>query len=148
MQLNDIAPSVGFKKSKRVGRGPGSGHGKTSCRGHKGAKARSGRHWFIGMEGGNVPMFRKMPRFGFKHEKNVEFQIVNLKDLEERFDNNATVDPQALFDKNLIKNPLKPVKVLGNGKLSKKFTVSAHKYSSKAQAAIEATGGKVACLSL
>jgi len=147
MQLNDIQPTVGFKKSKRIGRGPGSGHGKTSCRGHKGAKSRSGRHWFIGMEGGNVPMFRKMPRFGFKHT-NTDFQIVNLKDLEERFDDGATVDPQAMFDKNLIKNPMMPIKILGTGKLTKKFTVSAQQYSAKAKEAIEATGGKVACLSL
>jgi large subunit ribosomal protein L15 len=145
MQLNDIKPTVGFKKMKRIGRGPGSGHGKTSCRGHKGAKSRSGRHWFIGMEGGNVPMFRKMPRYGFKHE-NTDYQIVNLKDLEERFDDNAVVTPEAMFEKGLIKNPMQPVKVLGNGKLTKKFTVSASKYSAKAQEAIEATGGKVACL--
>lgn len=145
MELKDIRPTVKNKTRKRVGRGPGSGHGKTSCRGHKGAKARSGRFWYIGMDGGNVPFYRKLPKRGFTSTK-PDAQIVNLKDIEERFDSGAQVDPQALFEKNLIKNPMVPVKILAKGILTKKINVTAHLFSEKARIVIEEKGGKAECL--
>jgi large subunit ribosomal protein L15 len=148
MQLKDVQPSNKRKQTKRVGRGSGSGHGKTSCRGMKGAKSRSGRLWYIGMEGGNVPFYRKLPKRGFNHYKRNPFQIVNIKDLSERFAADDEVTPNALFEKSLIKNPNKPVKILGKGTLDKALQVSAHQFSEIARKAIEEKGGKIQCLSL
>jgi len=147
MQLNELKPTVKNKKVKRVGRGPGSGHGKTSTKGHKGAKARSGRLWFIGMEGGNVPMFRKLPKYGFKHF-NTDYQEVNLKDLESTFDADSVIDAEALVAKKLIKNAKKPLKILGAGKITKKFTVKANKFSKKAVESISSLGGKTEVIEL
>jgi len=114
----------------------------------KGAKSRSGRLWYIGMEGGNVPFYRKLPKRGFNHYKRNPFQIVNIKDLSERFAADDDVTPEALFEKNLIKNPKKPVKILGKGILDKALQVSAHQFSEIARKAIEEKGGKIQCLSL
>lgn len=143
MQLHDIKPLKRFKNAKRIGRGPGSGHGKTSTRGHKGEKSRSGRLFYIGFEGGNLPFLRKIPKRGFFHKKRRTYQIVNIQDLNSRFDKEDKVNPEALFSKNLIKKKDGFVKILGKGAINKKLVVYAHKFSKKAQAKIEKVGGKV-----
>ena len=143
MQLKDIRPQVRYKKSKRVGRGPGSGHGKTSGKGHKGAKARSGRLFYIGFEGGSLPFLRKLPKRGFNHRKRLKYQIVNTQDLNSRCKPNDEVNPQSLFSLNLIKNKDGLVKILGKGILEKSLVVYAHKFSKLAEAKISKTGGKI-----
>jgi large subunit ribosomal protein L15 len=127
---------------KRVGRGPGSGHGKTAARGEKGQKSRSGFSRQPGFEGGQMPLHRRLPKRGFTNIFKKEYAVVNLSDLE-RFDNGATVDEAALRQAGLVKGQNDGVKVLGNGKLSKKLTVSATKFSATAKQAIEAAGGSV-----
>ena len=146
MQLHDIVPIKRFKKAKRLGRGPGSGHGKTSTRGHKGAKARSGRLFYIGFEGGNLPFLRKIPKRGFNRRKNYVFQIVNVQDIDKRFKQNDKVNVQDLFSANLIKNKETYVKILGKGTVNKKLTVCAHKFSAKAKDKIEKAGGSIEVL--
>jgi len=127
---------------KRVGRGQGSGQGKTAGRGHKGAKSRSGFHFKRGFEGGQMPLHRRLPKRGFTNIFKKDYAVVNLSDLE-RFDNGATVDEAALRQAGLVKGRNDGIKVLGNGKLSKKLTVSATKFSATAKSAIEAAGGTV-----
>ena len=144
MRINDLHPQVGEKKSvKRLGRGIGSGHGKTSTKGHKGQWARSGGGVRPGFEGGQMPLIRRVPKRGFNnHFRNV-YSIVNLSVLE-GFENNATVDIAALNEKGLIKIVKGSVglKVLGNGTLSKALTVKADSFSASAKEAIEKAGGK------
>ena len=143
MELNNLKPKKGARHAKkRVGRGPGSGHGKTSSRGEKGQKSRSGFSRKLGFEGGQMPLHRRLPKRGFTNIFKKEYAVVNLADLE-RFDNGATVDEAALRKAGMVKGQVDGVKVLGNGKLSKKLTVSATKFSATAKQAIEAAGGSV-----
>jgi large subunit ribosomal protein L15 len=141
MELNNLKPKKGSRHAKkRVGRGPGSGHGKTAGRGEKGQKSRSGFSRTLGFEGGQMPLHRRLPKRGFTNIFKKEYAVVNLSDLE-RFDNGATVDETALRQAGLVKGRNDGVKVLGNGKLSKKLTVSATKFSESAKKSIEAAGG-------
>ena len=125
------------KKNKRVGRGPGSGHGKTSTRGHKGKKARTGGTVQRGFEGGQMPLHRRMPKFGFTNVFRTDYSVVNLDQLA-RFD--GAVTPELLAQVGLTK-PGMPVKVLGRGKLTKKLEVKAHKFSNRAAQGIKSAGG-------
>jgi large subunit ribosomal protein L15 len=141
MELSNLKPKRGARHvKKRVGRGPGSGHGKTSGRGEKGQKSRSGYASKLGFEGGQMPLHRRLPKRGFTNIFKKEHAIVNLSDLE-RFDNGATVDEAVLRQAGLIKGQHDGIKVLGNGKLSKKLTVHAKKFSETARKQIEAAGG-------
>ena len=143
MELSNLKPKKGARHAKkRVGRGPGSGHGKTSSRGEKGQKSRSGYSAKLGFEGGQMPLHRRLPKRGFTNIFKKEYAVINLADLE-RFDNGATVDEAALRQAGLVKGRNDGIKVLGNGKLSKKLTVSATKFSATARQSIEAAGGTV-----
>ena len=143
MELSNLKPKKGARHAKkRVGRGPGSGHGKTAARGEKGQKSRSGFSRMRGFEGGQMPLHRRLPKRGFTNIFKKDYAVVNLADLE-RFDNGATVDEAALRHAGLVKGQNDGIKVLGNGKLSKKLTVSATKFSATAKQAIEAAGGTV-----
>ena len=143
MELSNLKPKKGARHAKkRIGRGPGSGHGKTAGRGEKGQKSRSGFSRQPGFEGGQMPLHRRLPKRGFTNIFKKEYAVVNLADLE-RFDNGATVDETALRQAGLVKGRNDGIKVLGNGKLSKKLTVSATKFSATAKQAIEAAGGSV-----
>lgn len=137
------APDGSRKKRKRVGRGPGSGLGKTSGKGHKGQKSRSGRMRIAGFEGGQMPLQRRLPKFGFKNPFRVEYVPVNLDRLDALFDDGATVDLEAWAAKGILKKKKHLVKVLGQGQLTKKLHVSAHAFSQKAKEAIENAGGSV-----
>ncbi|MFH1791355.1 MAG: 50S ribosomal protein L15 [Candidatus Omnitrophota bacterium] len=142
MKLSDIRAPYGYRRrTKRRGRGPGSGHGKTSCRGHKGAKSRSGPGTHMGFEGGQMPLIRRIPKRGFRHVRNTVVQIVNMENLNV-FDNGAVIDAALLKDKGLIHKTCLPVKVLGKGKIGKSITVRAQAFSGSAKSAIEAAGGK------
>jgi large subunit ribosomal protein L15 len=140
MNLTDLKPNEGAThRRKRIGRGPGSGHGKTSGKGHKGDKARGNTR--PGFEGGQTPLHRRLPHFrGFKAIFKKEFAIVNLSALE-RFDNGAVVTPEVLQEQRIIGDLKDGVKILGDGELSKKLTVKAHHFSKSAQEKIEALGG-------
>ncbi|MBI49360.1 MAG: 50S ribosomal protein L15 [Crocinitomicaceae bacterium] len=145
MNLSNIKPAKGsIKKRKRVGRGEGSGHGGTSARGHKGAKSRSGYSSKIGFEGGQMPLQRRVPKFGFTSPNRVEYKGVNLDTLQELVDKikKNTIVPQDFIDNGLA-NKKDLIKVLGRGELKAKVEVTAHNFSKSAQAAIEATGGSV-----
>jgi large subunit ribosomal protein L15 len=129
------------KKTKRVGRGPGSGHGKTSCRGHKGQHARSGskhKSWF---EGGQMPLQRRIPKRGFHSRTKIAYQVVNLSDLG-RIEGNQ-VTPESLFKVKMIRSRVEPLKILGNGEITRALEVTAHAFSQSAAQKIEAAGGKV-----
>lgn len=142
MKPHELKPSPGsHKKPKRVGRGPGSGHGKTSTRGHKGQNARSGGGVRRGFEGGQMPLHRRLPKRGFTNIFKKHYSVVNVKDLE-RFDDGETAAPESLKEKGLV-NKRQPVKILGEGELTKKITVKAHKFSQVAIQKIEASGGRV-----
>jgi len=142
--IHEITEQVGkHKRRKRIGRGPGSGHGKTAGRGHKGAKSRAGWSGSIHplYEGGQMPYFRRIPKRGFSNARfRREFAIINVKLLEANFDAGAEVTPQVLAERHLIPKHL-PVKILGEGELSKKLTVKAAKFSAAAKQKIEAAGG-------
>ena len=144
MKLHTMQPNVGATTTrKRVGRGPGSGLGKTSGKGHKGQNARSGGGVRPGFEGGQLPLFRRLPKRGFSNARfKTRFATINLSDLN-RFEDGAVVTPELLKEMGLIKNQLDGIKVLGNGKLEKKLTVKAHQFSSSAQREIEGNGGKI-----
>ncbi len=129
----------------RIGRGPGSGNGKTSGRGQKGQKARSGGGVRLGFEGGQTPLARRLPKRGFTNFNRKEYAIVNLSTLEQ-FEDGTNVNAALLIEKGIIKKELSGLKVLGNGELTKKLTVSAVKFSKSAQEAIEKAGGKVEVL--
>ena len=144
LRLDNLRPNPGaVREKKRVGRGHGSGHGKTSGRGQKGQKARSGWKGGTrpGFEGGQTPLYMRFPKRGFSTAPfKKEYAIVNVKDLEERFEDGAVITPEVLREVGLVKKKL-PVKILGDGELTKKFTVKAHKFSASAKAKIEAAGG-------
>src|SRR5215218_2397628 len=141
MGLNNLKPADRSKfKKKRVGRGPGSGLGKTSGRGHKGAQSRSGYHFKRGFEGGQMPLHRRVPKRGFHNPFRVEYAVVNLDTLAERFDEGTTVTLELLRERGVApKSGL--IKVLARGDISKKLTVQAHKFSGKAAEKIAAAGG-------
>src|ERR1039457_3854866 len=141
MELNTLKPALGSTKNrKRIGRGPGSGHGKTSTKGHKGQKARSGGSIKAGFEGGQMPLQRRLPKRGFTPLDRLEYSVVNLKQLEV-FDAGSIVDAAALVSKGLIKNSCSAVKILGKGDLSKSLKVNATKFSQSAKDKIIASGG-------
>lgn len=142
MELHDLHPAPGAKRTrKRVGRGPGSGNGKTAGKGHKGQKSRSGYSRRFGFEGGQMPLVRRLPKRGFTNIFRVEFQVVNLRDLDRVFADGDVVSPETLQEKGLARGGKRPVKVLGDGELSKKLNVQAHKFSASARAGIEKAGG-------
>jgi large subunit ribosomal protein L15 len=141
MRLEELKPAAGAtKKSKRVGRGPGSGNGKTAGKGHKGQKARSGGVKGAGFEGGQMPLQRRIPKRGFTNIFRKEYAVVNLKDLEAS--GTDTVTPETLIQKGLIKDMKAGLKVLGTGEVKAKLTVRAHKFSKSAIEKIQAAGGK------
>ena len=143
MDLSNLKPAKGStKSSKRLGRGQGSGRGGTSTRGHKGAKSRSGYSQKIGFEGGQMPLHRRVPKWGFKNRNRVEYRGINVDVLQKLFEskNITVIDPDILYANGLIsKNDL--VKILGRGEFSAKLEVKAHAFSDKAKEAIEAQGG-------
>jgi large subunit ribosomal protein L15 len=141
MELNTLKPALGSTKNrKRIGRGPGSGHGKTATKGHKGQKARSGGSIKAGFEGGQMPLQRRLPKRGFTPIDRIEYSVVNLKQLD-IFEAGTVVDAAALVSKGLIKNSCNAVKILGNGDLSKALKVTATKFSQSARDKIVASGG-------
>ena len=143
MRLNTLSPAEGSKKAgKRLGRGIGSGLGKTGGRGHKGQNSRSGGGVRRGFEGGQMPLYRRLPKRGFKNIFAKEYSEVNVEQLN-RFEDNAVVDPVALVEAGILKNVLDGVRVLGSGELSKALTVRAQGFTKGAQQKIEAAGGKV-----
>ena len=143
-ELHDLTPTDGSRRGrKRVGRGPGSGRGQTATRGTKGQKARSGGGIHPRFEGGQMPLVRRIPKRGFKNFRRVEYQVVNVRDLE-RFE--GDVSPVALKDAGLIGTVRRPVKVLGQGEVEKSLSVSAHAFSRSARAKIEAAGGSVSLI--
>jgi len=146
MNLADVrAAYIPRKKRKRVGRGIGSGLGKTAGRGHKGQDARSGGGVKPGFEGGQMPLYRRLPKRGFNNAKfRTVYSIVNVAQLEKAFDNGATVDAAAIRGARLVNAKEGPIKVLGGGDLSKQLHVKADRFSESAKAKIEAAGGSVA----
>ena len=142
MKLHELHPAAGSTAApKRLGRGSGSGLGKTSGKGHKGAKARSGGGKRPGFEGGQMPLYRRIPKRGFNNVFGTEYAEVNVERLEV-FENGETVDAQALLEKKIIRKELDGIKILGGGELTKKLTVRAAKFSGTAKEKIEAAGGK------
>lgn len=143
MQLHDLAPGPGSRKNrKRVGRGPGSGMGKTSTRGHKGLKARSGGSVRPGFEGGQMPIYRRLPKRGFTNIFKTNNAVLNVKDLE-RFEEGVTIDPQILYQANLVKGRVDGIKILGTGDVTKKLVLKDLLVSRTAREKIEAAGGSV-----
>ena len=143
MKLHELSPAAGSKKAvTRLGRGAGSGQGKTAGKGHKGQKARAGRGMRPGFEGGQMPLQRRVPKRGFVNIFGKEFSIVNVSALDQSFEDGAVVDIDALIEKGLVKKVLDGVKILGNGEISKKLTVQVNAYSEAAKQKIEAAGGK------
>ena len=149
--LSNLTPAKGSrKKTKRIGRGQGSGDGGTATKGHKGAKARSGHKFKLWFEGGQMPLTRRVPKFGFTPRNRVEKQVVNLSTLEElvskkRIEN--TVTPEVLYNAGAISKKNEPVKILGDGELKTKLQITAHAFSKSAKTKIEAVGGTVTVLS-
>lgn len=143
MKLHELQPVEGSRHSrKRVGRGTGSGHGKTSCRGHKGQNSRSGGGVRPAFEGGQTPLFKRLPKRGFTNVNHKEYAIVNVEDLNV-FEAGSVVTIENLQEKGLVKKVYDGVKVLGNGKLDKNLTVKANKFSKTAEAAITSAGGNI-----
>ncbi|CAG9622202.1 50S ribosomal protein L15 [Sutcliffiella rhizosphaerae] len=143
MKLHELKPNEGSRKERnRVGRGTGSGNGKTSGKGHKGQNARSGGGVRPGFEGGQTPLFQRLPKRGFTNINRKEYAIINLDTLN-RFEEGTEVTPELLIETGLVSKLNAGLKVLGNGSVEKKLTVRAHKFSSAAKEAIEAAGGSV-----
>ena len=141
MKLHELSPAEGSAKSAwRKGRGPGSGNGKTAGKGHKGQNARSGGGVRPGFEGGQIPLYRKLPKRGFTNHFAKNYAIVNVSDLN-RFDDGAVIDVEALLAAKIIRKPMDGVKVLGGGEITKKVTVKAAVFSATAKEKIEAAGG-------
>ena len=142
MRIEDIKPAVGSRKrSKRVGRGVGSGHGKTSCKGHKGQKARSGGTTGLGFEGGQMPLQRRLPKVGFKNRSRIEYAVINLDKINS-LKGIDVITPEALIEKRIIRDIKDGIKVLGDGKLERPVTVKATAFSVSATEKIAAAGGK------
>lgn len=143
MNLHDLTPAKGAKKRrKRIGRGPGSGHGKTATKGHKGLLARSGGGKRPGFEGGQMPLIRRLPKFGFVNNFRTEYSIVNVSSFQD-WNGSGTITPQAMVDAGLVKRKTLPIKILGNGELNKSLVIQAHKFSKSAEAKIQSAGGRV-----
>ena len=142
MELSNLRPAEGSTQSDnfRRGRGHGSGNGKTAGKGHKGQKARSGAPR-PGFEGGQMPLYRRIPKRGFTNRNSLEIIGINVSTLEKNFDNGAEVTVETLIEAGVVKNPRDGVKILGNGELTKKLTVKVNAFSASAQAKIEAAGG-------
>ncbi len=142
MKLHEMKPAVGARKSrKRIGRGIGSGYGKTSGKGHKGQNARTGGGVRLGFEGGQTPLFQRLPKRGFTNVTRKEYAVVNLDKLN-LFDEGTEVTPELLLELGVVSKAKSGIKILGNGNLEKKLTVKAHKFSATAKAAIEKAGGQ------
>ena len=147
MKIHELSPADGSRKTrKRVGRGPGSGHGKTSCRGHKGQKSRSGGGPRPGFEGGQMPLQRRLPKRGFTNIFKKRYNIINIKDLN-RFEPNASLDTEALKKAGLVKKQEDGIKLLGNGEVTFPVFIKVHKVSNSAREKIEALGGTVEIIS-
>ena len=149
--LSNLTPAKGSRrKVKRIGRGQGSGHGKTATKGHKGAKSRSGHKFKLWFEGGQMPLSRRVPKFGFKSRNREEVHVVNVENLErvvaEKKMSGTVVTPEVMYSLGLIAKKSVPVKILGNGHLKSKLEVSAHAFSKSAVAKIEAAGGTTTVL--
>ena len=143
MQINELSPAEGSrKKRKRVGRGPGSGHGKTCCRGHKGQRSRSGGGVRSGFEGGQMPLQRRLPKRGFTNIFRKEYNILNVEDLN-RFEPDALLDAEAFKQAGLIKKMMDGIKLLGTGEITHPVVVRIQKVSKAAKEKVEAAGGKV-----
>lgn len=143
MELNSLRPALGStKKNKRIGRGIGSGHGKTATKGHKGQKARSGGSVKPGFEGGQMPLQRRLPKRGFRPLERNEYVVINLQQLDV-FDAGSCVDRDAMDAKGVLKKSALPVKVLGNGEITKSLKIKADKFSKSAIEKIQAAGGSV-----
>jgi large subunit ribosomal protein L15 len=142
MKLHTMKPAEGSRtKRKRIGRGIGSGFGKTSGRGHGGQNSRSGGGVRLGFEGGQIPLFQRLPKRGFTNINRKDYAIVNLDTLN-RFDEGTEVTPELLIESGIVSNAKSGIKILGNGTLEKKITVRAHKFSASAKEAIEKAGGQ------
>lgn len=142
MKLHELQPAAGAKRaSKRVGRGTGSGHGKTAGRGSKGQLSRSGGGKGPGFEGGQTPLYRQLPKRGFTNKYRVEYAVVNIRDLERVFEAGEEVDRDTLCEKGLVREHDVLIKVLGDGELTKSLTVRADKFSESAMSKIKAAGG-------
>ena len=143
MKLNELRPAEGSAKSAyRKGRGPGSGNGKTAGKGHKGQNARSGGGVRPGFEGGQIPLYRKHPKRGFNNKFATNYAIVNVQTINDKFENGAVVDMDALLAAKIIRKPMDGLKVLGNGELTKNVTVKANIFSATAKEKITAAGGQ------
>ena len=143
MKLHELSPALGSKQTRnRIGRGLGSGNGKTAGKGMKGQNSRSGGGTRTGFEGGQMPIYRRLPKRGFKNIFAKEYAEVNVSTLE-RFDDGATVDPVALVEAGILKNVQDGIRILGNGELTKKLTVRANGFTKTAESKITAAGGKV-----
>ncbi len=142
MNLSNLRPAEGSTKTrKRIGRGQGSGYGGTSTRGHKGAQSRSGYSKKAGFEGGQMPIYRRLPKFGFTPLKRKEFKVINLDKLQELADNNITVIDTEVLIKEGLMSPKHLIKILGNGTLTAKLEIKAHAFSKTAEEAIKTAGG-------
>ena len=143
MNLSNLKPAKGSQKArKRVGRGPGSGHGKTSCRGHKGQNSRSGGGAPLGFEGGQMPLTRRLPKRGFTNIFKKRYALINITDLA-NFDKDSIVDASALVEKGLVGKVYDGIKLLGNGEIDKPINLKVHKWSKAAMDKIVAAGGKI-----
>ena len=143
MKLHELKPAAGSRKERnRVGRGTGSGNGKTAGKGHKGQNARSGGGVRLGFEGGQTPLFRRLPKRGFTNVNRKDYAVVNIDTLN-RFEEGAEVTPELLIESGVVKSEKVGIKILANGNVEKKLTVKAHKFSAAAKEAIEAAGGKI-----
>jgi len=143
MNLSNLKPAKGSQKArKRVGRGPGSGHGKTSCRGHKGQNSRSGGGAPLGFEGGQMPLTRRLPKRGFTNIFKKRYALINITDLA-IFDKDSIVDESALVEKGLVSKVYDGIKLLGTGEIDKPITLKVHKWSKAAMDKIVAAGGKI-----
>ena len=142
MKLHELAPSRGAKRRpKRIGRGPGSGHGKTATKGHKGLLARSGGGKRPGFEGGQMPLVRRLPKYGFRNPFRTEYAIVNLKTLAE-LETTEAITPEFLAKEGIVKRKGQFIKVLGLGDLARPMVIQAHKFSKSAESKIQAAGGR------
>ena len=142
MQLNQVRPARGAThKRKRIGRGPGSGHGGTATKGHKGHQARAGGGKTKGFEGGQMPLTRRIPKFGFKNPFRVAYQVINVGLLEERFEAGSAVDATSLYERGVLHSKTAPVKLLGNGNLSKQLQIKLDAASASARQKVQSAGG-------
>ena len=142
MKLHELNAAPEAKTRKRVGRGPGSGLGKTSGRGENGQKSRSGASIPAWFQGGQTPLYRRVPKRGFNNVFSIEYATVNVSDLE-RFENGTVVNMELLLNEGIVRKPFAGLKVLGNGTLTKKLTVEAKKFTASAKEKVEAVGGKI-----